>query len=97
MMTAAEVERFIRYVPKNRIERRIHAISLVVLDTGLRITEVLNLRKQDVDLDNLLMKVEKGKGDRHACRTLHAGAPQTDLSLHQDRMPRQQRLHFRYP
>jgi integrase/recombinase XerD len=64
MMTAAEVERFIRYVPKNRIERRIHAISLVVLDTGLRITEVLNLRKQDVDLDNLLMKVEKGKGDR---------------------------------
>ena len=36
----------------------------MVLDTGLRITEVLNLRTQDVDLDNLLMKVEKGKGDR---------------------------------
>jgi integrase/recombinase XerD len=59
-----QVNRLIGYSPTKRIERRIHAMTLLILDTGMRIDEVLNLRKQDVDFDNLLIKVQKGKGDK---------------------------------
>ena len=54
----------IRYTPKNRIERRIHMMVLVVLDTGVRVDEVAHIRKQDVDMDNLLLTVHKGKGGK---------------------------------
>jgi integrase/recombinase XerC len=37
---------------------------LTALDTGLRVNELLTLRRSDVDLDNLLLKVV-GKGNKH--------------------------------
>jgi integrase len=51
----------IQYKPKNRIERRVHMMVLVVLDTGVRVNEVSHVRKQDVDMDNLLLTVRKGR------------------------------------
>ena len=37
---------------------------LVVLDTGVRVDEVCHIRKQDVDMDNLLFTVQKAKGGK---------------------------------
>ncbi len=39
-------------------------LSLLLLDTGLRIEKALTLRRDDVDLDNLLIKA-LGKGGKH--------------------------------
>jgi integrase/recombinase XerD len=44
-------------------ERRVHAIAQVILDSGARIDEILSLRRQDIDLDNLLLKLQ-GKGSK---------------------------------
>lgn len=41
--------------------RRLHLLSLVLLDTGCRITEALTLRVADVDMNNLLITLS-GKG-----------------------------------
>ena len=64
VLTDKQAKRLIAYRPTKRIERRIHAMAFVVLDTGMRVAEVLNLRKQDIDLENLLITVHKGKGDK---------------------------------
>ena len=39
-------------------------MALLVLDTGLRLNECLQLEVRDVDLENFLVTVQKGKGDR---------------------------------
>jgi integrase/recombinase XerD len=63
LLSDEQIKRLISYRPKKRMQRRIHTMILLILDNGMRVDEVLNLRKQDVDLDNLLIKVHKGKGD----------------------------------
>jgi integrase len=42
---------------------RVHLAVLLILDTGLRISEALNLRQAGVDCDNLILKVF-GKGQK---------------------------------
>jgi integrase/recombinase XerD len=64
LLSEQQVTALIQYKPKNRIERRIHMMVLVVLDTGVRVDEVSHIRKQDVDMDNLLLTVNKGKGGK---------------------------------
>jgi integrase/recombinase XerD len=44
--------------------RRAHTLVVLLLDTGLRFQEALNLRWSHIDLDNLLVTVELGKGQR---------------------------------
>lgn len=61
LLSDAQVTGLIRYRPKKRIERRVHTMALVILDTGMRVDEVAHIRKQDVDLDNLLVTVQKPK------------------------------------
>ena len=41
-----------------------HVLTLTALDTGLRVSEILGLRRCDVDLDNLTLRVV-GKGNKH--------------------------------
>jgi len=48
---------------KNSYERRLHLLTLLLLDTGCRITEALILHVRDVDLDNMLMTLD-GKGQK---------------------------------
>jgi len=43
---------------------RAHLVALTILDTGLRISEALGLSKEDMDFDNLVIKVI-GKGGKH--------------------------------
>jgi len=52
----------IQYKPKNRNVRRIHMMVLVVLDTDLRVDKVSHTRKQEIDMENLLLTVRKAKG-----------------------------------
>lgn len=47
--------------PETDAAIRLQSLVLVLLDTGIRIAEALALRRQDVDLDGLLLRVE-GKG-----------------------------------
>ncbi|HEV8047813.1 MAG TPA: site-specific integrase [Terriglobales bacterium] len=61
--TLPQVSQLIHWKPKGVYHRRLHLLSLVLLDTGCRISEVLNLHVQDVDLDNLLLTVT-GKGSK---------------------------------
>jgi integrase/recombinase XerD len=43
---------------------RAHLVALTILDTGLRISETLSLRKEDVNLEELSIRVF-GKGGKH--------------------------------
>jgi site-specific recombinase XerD len=53
----------ISYRPKTFYQRRTPLAVLLILDTGLRISEALNLRHADVNADNLILKVF-GKGQK---------------------------------
>jgi integrase/recombinase XerD len=63
-LTPDQVKRIIQYTPEGVYDRRIHTFVLLVLDTGLRLTEALNLTRDAVDFDNLVIKV-RGKGGKH--------------------------------
>jgi integrase/recombinase XerD len=39
-------------------------MALLILDTGMRLKEVLSLRVGDIDLDNLLITIRDGKGGK---------------------------------
>jgi site-specific recombinase XerD len=57
------VKRILDFNPKTFIEWRTHALLCSLLDTGMRIDEALGLKREDLDFDNLLIKV-KGKGNK---------------------------------
>lgn len=61
--TAAQVKLIARWKPrpKNFGQRRLHLLTLLLLDTGCRISEALTLRVRDVDLENMLITLD-GKG-----------------------------------
>lgn len=61
----AQVTLLLKHKPRTVCQSRLLLIVLTLLDTGCRISEVLGLRVQDVDLDNLLLTVTgKGRKDR---------------------------------
>ena len=57
----ADLQRIISYKPKGFGQVRAHAVLSTLIDTGCRIDELLTLTRDNVDFDNLLMKV-MGKG-----------------------------------
>lgn len=59
--TSAQIKALIRYKPRTLFDKRLHLLILFLLDTGCRISEALTLHVSDVDLDNLLVKLN-GKG-----------------------------------
>ncbi len=62
-LTEAQVTRIVNWKPrhKNFYQRRLHLLTLFLLDTGCRISEALTLHVRDLDLDNLLVMLD-GKG-----------------------------------
>lgn len=62
-LTAAQVALLVNWKPKARhfYQRRLHLLTLLLLDTGCRISEALTLRVREVDMDNMLMTLD-GKG-----------------------------------
>ncbi|MBS1795523.1 MAG: tyrosine-type recombinase/integrase [Acidobacteria bacterium] len=59
----SQVKAIISYKPKDEIEKRMHVIMLLLLDTGIRINEALTLERCGIDFDNLLITV-MGKGNK---------------------------------
>ena len=47
--SAEQVTRLVKWKPHSRCERRLHLLVLLLLDTGARITEALNLRVKDAE------------------------------------------------
>jgi site-specific recombinase XerD len=56
-----QIRLLVEWKPKNKIDRRLHLIMLCLLDTGARIGEILGLRVCDINLDDLLVRLD-GKG-----------------------------------
>lgn len=63
LLDETQMRALIGYRPKTYRETRLHAAVLLVMDTGLRISEALGLRERDIDSDNLILKVF-GKGQK---------------------------------
>jgi integrase/recombinase XerD len=59
--TGEHLRRLVTCKPWTWGDHRTLTLVLLLLDTGLRIEEALTLRREDVDLDNLLIRV-LGKG-----------------------------------
>ena len=60
----SQVDAFLNWKPRLFAEYRLHALVALLLDCGLRIEEALQLTREQIDMDNLLVKV-KGKGEKH--------------------------------
>jgi integrase/recombinase XerD len=63
-LSQEQIQGVIRAKPKGVNETRAHVLSLLLLDTGLRISEATGLTWPDIDFDNLILKV-RGKGGKH--------------------------------
>lgn len=59
--TPAQIAKLIRCKPQTAHQKKLHLLVLFLLDTGCRISEALNVRAADIDLDNLLVTLD-GKG-----------------------------------
>lgn len=63
-LSPQQVTRIINWKPVKSTQTRLHILALTALDTGMRVNELLSLRRADIDLDNLLIRVV-GKGNKH--------------------------------
>ncbi len=54
----------LRWKPRTFGERRLYALTALLLDTGLRINEAFELRRAEINLDGLLITVRHGKGGK---------------------------------
>src|SRR5581483_9542178 len=59
-----QIKALVAFKPKGLNQIRTHVASLLILDCGLRISELLGLRYEQCDFDNLVIRV-KGKGNKH--------------------------------
>jgi integrase/recombinase XerD len=62
--SAEQIQRLIEFKPRGINQARTHAVALLILDSGLRISEALGLIYENCDFENLVVKV-RGKGGKH--------------------------------
>lgn len=62
-LTDDELRRILSFKPKSFSEKRIHALAIALMDTGCRVDELLSITNEQIDLDNLFIKV-MGKGSK---------------------------------
>ncbi len=62
-LSDGDIRRLATYTPKRWAEFRAWTLAMVLLDTGLRIAEALNLEREHVDLDAMALRV-LGKGQK---------------------------------
>jgi integrase/recombinase XerD len=63
LLDDAQMRVLVRFRPRTFRQARVHLAACLILDTGLRISEALHLRREDIDYDNLILKVF-GKGQK---------------------------------
>jgi site-specific recombinase XerD len=59
-----QIKTLVAFKPKGINQTRTHVAALLILDSGLRISELLGLQYEHCDFDNLVLRV-KGKGNKH--------------------------------
>jgi len=60
-----EANKLFKQINKRYIRgKRFYAICKLMLNTGVRVAELCNLKTKDIDLDKKFLKVKKGKGGR---------------------------------
>lgn len=59
----SDIRTIVAWRPRTFAEMRLHTLLCLLIDTGIRIDEALTLGKEEVDFDNLLIKVH-GKGNK---------------------------------
>jgi integrase/recombinase XerD len=62
VLTPEEIDAFLKFKPSGINETRLKCLITISLDCGLRLMEVRKLKKENIDLDNLLLKIFSGKG-----------------------------------
>ena len=83
-LTADQVTRLVNWKPKPRhfYQRRLHLLTLLLLDTGCRITEAPTLRVRDLDMDNMLITLDgKGRKQRRSNPVVLRGVQLTGCAL----------------
>jgi integrase len=76
-LTADQVTRLVNWKPKPRhfYQRRLHLLTLLLLDTGCRITEALTLRVRDLDMDNMLITLDaRGENREEAIQSYYVAS-----------------------
>jgi len=63
-LNESHIRGFLGWKPATTAGTRLHCLICLLLDTGVRISEALGLTKEDVDFENLVLKV-RGKGMKH--------------------------------
>ncbi len=63
VVTQGDMEKLVLFKPSGWRKQRVHLAALTVLDTGLRLNEILTLSHPKIDYDQLLFRVT-GKGDK---------------------------------
>ena len=58
-----DIQKLLKFKPNKR-QARTHLLTMLLLDTDLRISEALSLKVGDIDLDNMLFSVS-GKGGKN--------------------------------
>jgi integrase/recombinase XerD len=59
--TEQQIRLLVAWKPTRKYQRRLHLLTLFLLDTGCRISEALSLRVSEIDFENLLVTLD-GKG-----------------------------------
>ena len=62
-LSKEQMKRLLSWRPKTFAEHRLQVLVYLLLDTGLRISEALSIRREELDLDNMLVTV-RGKGGK---------------------------------
>jgi integrase/recombinase XerD len=62
-LTEAELKTIVRFKPVTFTEKRLKTILLLMIDTGIRVDEAINIEKSKIDFENLLLSVI-GKGNK---------------------------------
>jgi integrase/recombinase XerD len=60
-LSSDDLMRLIKYKPTCVSQRRVHTIAMTIIDTGLRVNEVITMRRDCVDMDAMVLRV-MGKG-----------------------------------
>ena len=63
LLTDIQLRHLLAFRPKTLRQHRTHVAVCLVLDTGLRLSEMLTLRRDGIDFSNLILKV-LGKGPK---------------------------------
>jgi integrase/recombinase XerD len=56
-LTESELKTIVRFEPNTFTEKRLKTILLVMIDTGIRINEAINIERSKIDFENLLLSV----------------------------------------